>query len=319
MSVSDYETLLENLRKQRQLCKKIQELQLYRNKLGLTKLKEIEKYKEEEKQARLERDEMKTPRKRRKSSLKGDGLTSIKRITRRTQRELDQTPSLIEKKIDVEVHNEDSNISMAKSPSSTRSRASSINSENLEETIVKEMSELITEEDNAVMNEEGEEEERRLGSDGDMCEDEETASVRSTVEDYEEDLSSGMASSGGSGVNEIAHDPGEKKYRRRVQSKSNTPKPNLKRSPIKNNQINKANLIANGNLADDSRKKKGMSKSFTQRNGRSERLCSMPGYNLLSDNEKKLVMSLQLKPDEYINYKTNLIKVKIFSCLISFY
>lgn len=45
-----------------------------------------------------------------------------------------------------------------------------------------------------------------------------------------------------------------------------------------------------------------------QKNGRSERLCSMPGYNLLSENEKKLISSIDLKPSDYIMFKTNLIK-----------
>jgi serine-aspartate repeat-containing protein C/D/E len=38
------------------------------------------------------------------------------------------------------------------------------------------------------------------------------------------------------------------------------------------------------------------------------RLCSMPGYNMLSENEKKLVLSVHMKPNDYINYKTILIK-----------
>lgn len=46
MSVSDYEILLENLRKQRQLSEKIRELQYYRN-LGLKKLEDIDKYNQE--------------------------------------------------------------------------------------------------------------------------------------------------------------------------------------------------------------------------------------------------------------------------------
>ena len=43
--------------------------------------------------------------------------------------------------------------------------------------------------------------------------------------------------------------------------------------------------------------------------GRTERLCSMSGYNLLSENEKKLVSSLNMKPTLYITFKTFLIKV----------
>jgi hypothetical protein len=47
MSVSDYETLLENMRKQRTLFKRIKELAYYRYHLGMTKFKEIEKYNNE--------------------------------------------------------------------------------------------------------------------------------------------------------------------------------------------------------------------------------------------------------------------------------
>jgi hypothetical protein len=53
--VSDYEHLLENLRKQRKLAKRIQELQYYRTQLGLTKLAHIESYKREREELKLKR------------------------------------------------------------------------------------------------------------------------------------------------------------------------------------------------------------------------------------------------------------------------
>ena len=55
LHVSDYEHLLENLRKQRKLAKRIQELQYYRTQLGLTKLAHIESYKREREELKLKR------------------------------------------------------------------------------------------------------------------------------------------------------------------------------------------------------------------------------------------------------------------------
>jgi hypothetical protein len=71
LSVSDYESLLENLRKQHQLYGKIQKLHYYRSELGMTSTKEIEKYTKE-------RQERKMSKPKRYSYLQ----TLSKRVTR---------------------------------------------------------------------------------------------------------------------------------------------------------------------------------------------------------------------------------------------
>jgi hypothetical protein len=84
MSVSDYETLIENLRKQRQICKKIQELHTYRSQYGLQKLADIEALKKEQQmgcQTPLASDNKSRKRKRKSYHLFAESPN--KRMTRR--------------------------------------------------------------------------------------------------------------------------------------------------------------------------------------------------------------------------------------------
>jgi hypothetical protein len=110
--------------------------------------------------------------------------------------------------------------------------------------------------------------------------------------------SGGAASSGGSGINDSNHEL-LCSNGRRLRQLSNR----------RNNLINDSfNLKQNGTkdlkYFDAKQKKhktcKSMSKLKKKRlnkqriNGRSERLCSMPGYNLLSENEKKVIKIVKI-------------------------
>lgn len=132
-----------------------------------------------------------------------------------------------------------------------------------------------------------------------------------------EDLSSGgAASSGGSGINEpdaslIPH------IGRRLRALNNRRNNSLlvkksKRLNLSLNNSNSASKRHNSSLSRSNLKRTNMllktakagnaagnkiiSKKLKlldmQRNGRSERLCSMPGYNLLSENEKKVLKKI---------------------------
>lgn len=79
MPVSDYETLLENLRKQRQIYKKIQELETYRSGYGLQKLSEIDELKKEQ----LAKTPVVKSVKRKRKSYQMFAESPNKRLTRR--------------------------------------------------------------------------------------------------------------------------------------------------------------------------------------------------------------------------------------------
>lgn len=97
MSVSDYETLLENLRKQKQLSDRIKELQYYRSHLGITKFKDVEQYNKDKQQRiqnknhqamdvteKIKQESVETPTISRlnKRSKQPSAITPTKRLTR---------------------------------------------------------------------------------------------------------------------------------------------------------------------------------------------------------------------------------------------
>ncbi len=83
MSVSEYETLIENLRKQRHICKKIQELHTYRSHYGLQKIADVEALKKEQQMGcKMSLGSMK-PRKRKRKSYHLFSESPNKRMTRR--------------------------------------------------------------------------------------------------------------------------------------------------------------------------------------------------------------------------------------------
>ena len=84
LPVSEYETFIENLRKQRQICKKIQELNYYRSEMGMTTLKEIEMYTQEKQDSNGHNGNRKRRKRRKKmsESMLADDSTP-KRLTRR--------------------------------------------------------------------------------------------------------------------------------------------------------------------------------------------------------------------------------------------
>lgn len=351
MSVSEYETLLENLRKQRQICKKIQELKTYRSQYGFTKLADIQALKDEQ----LSKIPMKSRKRKRKSYQMFADLPN-KRLTRRqnnsilyasmtnnkdnTLNDTNLTDLNISNIRNFSPNRSSSNSSSRSSSNRSRSnsRSNSSNSMNIYELV----------EPNKVKNskndsiDEDHDQEEDIESENENLENNDQIYTDEDENETSEDLSSGgAASSGGSGINEpnakIAKIINNTTFGRRSRalnnrrnnslliknkkkkklnmslnnSSSNGNKKNMLNASLNKSNLKRTNLLIksakspNGNGKISSKKRKLLD---LQCNGRSERLCSMPGYNLLSENEKKLISSIDLKPTEYINFKTNLIK-----------
>ncbi len=119
-----------------------------------------------------------------------------------------------------------------------------------------------------------------------------------------EDLSSGgAASSGGSGINEpnigLVNNFG-----RRLRALNNRRNNSLliKKNKKLNMSLNASSMGDKSRLNSTMKRTNELLKSAKspvngsgkkmQKNGRSERLCSMPGYNLLSENEKKVLKKI---------------------------
>ncbi|CAF0883827.1 unnamed protein product [Brachionus calyciflorus] len=82
------------------------------------------------------------------------------------------------------------------------------------------------------------------------------------------------------------------------------------RSTSRSSSTNSSALSVNSSGNKKAKKENFDIKStLTRRSSNSTtRLCSLPGYSLLSENEKKLILSIHMKPNDYINIKTLIIK-----------
>ena len=122
LNVTDYENLLENLRKQRQLFKRIQELQYYRSELGLTKIKEIEKYNREKERIDEEKRQARKEKKARKLSRH---LETPKRVTRGQHYQIEQQKKyemMMKRKKKLAEKNNNNNISDTPSKNTSNKR-----------------------------------------------------------------------------------------------------------------------------------------------------------------------------------------------------
>lgn len=156
------------------------------------------------------------------------------------------------------------------------------------------------------------------GSENDENHDNDQIYTDEDENEISEDLSSGgAASSGGSGINEPDASSVIPHVGRRLRTLDNRRNNSLlvkksKKLNLSLNNSNTANKRHNSSLSKSNIKRTNMllktakagnaagnkiiSKKLKlldmQRNGRSERLCSMPGYNLLSENEKKVLKNI---------------------------
>ena len=344
MSVSDYETLIENMRKQRQLCKRIQELQVYRSHYGLTKLSDIEQL-NKDKQAKQEQQSPTKTRKRKRKlfqALGGSGDAGLespsKRLTRRQQhntsqllfnssqlKALDQSKTLNTSTLLNETNLTDLNVSnirnfsntsstSSSSSSGSRSRSDSTNSMNMYELVEPDAvnKSVKTEGDFDDLISDDEDEEDQVNEEAYMSITKKTDEQIFTDEEDEvemsEDLSSGgAASSGGSGINEPDNITQTASFDRKLRQLSNrrsassfsmltkNKKLNLSltstatKSSNHKQSLNKTTVVV---AASTSCRKFAARKKLMQRSSRTERLCSMPGYNLLSENEKKVLKKI---------------------------
>jgi hypothetical protein len=355
LPVSEYETFIENLRKQRQICKKIQELNYYRSEMGMTTLKEIEMYTQEKQDLNGHNGNRKRRKRRKKmsESMLADDSTP-KRLTRRQYSNSMFTPihgfhtlslglpykrknkkrinTTINNNKDTnatsDLNNEESNQSQNFSSESSDSmnnyelvenyenyddedddddEEDDENKHNLNDLISEDENEddeededVNVDDDNSTFDSINQIKNKRNGNEDiftdedddedDDEEEEEDEDNDNEEEDCSEDLSSGgAASSGGSGINDSNHELLCMNNGRRLRQLSNR----------RNISINDSfNLKQNGNKLKKHKSNKTISKLKKKRlqqeriNGRSERLCSMPGYNLLSENEKKVITFL---------------------------
>jgi hypothetical protein len=362
LPVSEYETFIENLRKQRQICKKIQELNYYRSEMGMTTLKEIEMYSQDKQDSNGHNGNRKRRKRRKKmsESMLADDSTP-KRLTRRqysnsmftpihgfhtlslglpykrkNKKRINTTTTTTNNNKDTnatsDLNNEESNQSQNFSSESSDSmnnyelvenyenyddeddddddeeeeEEDDENKHNLNDLISEDENEddeenedVNVDDDNSTFESINQIKNKRNGNediftdeddDDDDEEEEGDEDNGNEEEDCSEDLSSGgAASSGGSGINDSNHELLCMNNGRRLRQLSNR----------RNISINDSfNLKQNGNKLKKHKSNKTISKLKKKRlqqeriNGRSERLCSMPGYNLLSENEKKVIKFL---------------------------
>ena len=347
MTVSEFETFLENLRKQRQICKKIQELQYYRTQMGMTSLKEIEKYTEDKQVTNTNSNHLIKRRKRRKKqsdSMLADDLTP-KRLTRRqysfaspinsfaslslgltarkNKKRINKTDSSIN--VSTISNTGDLDISNIRNFSTSRSSQSSESSDSMnnyelvenydDEDTKHNLDDLISDdeyEDVDIDNYDSQfdlitelkTKQNDTSNNDDLFTDEDDEHSNENEddddveeEDCSEDLSSGgAASSGGSGINDSNHELScnGRRLRQLSNRRNNSINDsfNLKLNAGKELKcfVNKTSKLIKSKSTISKLKKKRLNLQRTiTSNGRSERLCSMPGYNLLSENEKKVI------------------------------
>ena len=352
MSVSDYETLLENLRKQRQLYARIDKLHHYRSELGITSLSQIDAYlkaKQERKLTKPKRfsyllglskrvtrggsrtqspnkscDEYASPSKRpnirRHFSLYRNTPNCHGKSNGKKKETRGRKPKNgLHNDLDDDIYDDEDDHDDEEGGSDQESEFQSDEGEDEGEEFESiENSEGLVEEDSDEelegSNEEGEEE------DGDDEEDDDKTTTTSsngsymyTVNEDNTDVAgirlrrltsrssslnnaSGILASNGSpksvknGLRKIEKGlaKNKKKTSRAAQAASVLLKKlKLKRGrPLKNN----SKLLNNSGrkLVSNVQRRKRAKLSNSRNNGRAERVCSMPGYNLLSENEKKV-------------------------------
>jgi hypothetical protein len=378
MSVSDYETLLENLRRQRQLYARVDKLHYYRSELGMTSLAEIDEYvraKQERKLTKPKRfsyllglskrvtrggsrasspnkscdDFAMLPSKRpyvRKNSLvfgtpnasnglanghakNGNGHAKRGRKPKNPPAAAPQAANLVNFDDDIYDDEEESN----------NDEVVEEEAEEEEESEDLESIENSEPED----DEEEEEEEEEDEEDEDNEDEEELEETNSTEQEEEEDVDT-TTSSSGSAVYELNEDNVVCRLRRLTSRSSSinnsailniSPKSSAvnasatrngkasRLSPAKKNKAvvaaaaalikklkkplkNNSQLVNSGrkNTIGLGRKRKRVKLSNSRNDGRAERVCSMPGYNLLSENEKKVNKKKQILKTAPIPTKT---------------
>lgn len=373
MSVSDYETLVENLRKQRQLCEKIKELQFYRN-AGLTKFAEIETFTRDklEREAKRESIRKRGPRRgsKRHTMITAMVAATPKRMTRNSLlmqsspggglNDYEASPSK-RPKIEKIVAEDDKSESGSSNPSNEdeeeEEEGEEDDEEEEEEVDDEENGEDAASEDIRGSNdlnesEEGDddlcsrsdglyqegseageevegsenEEEEEDGEDDEEEDDDDEEEEGSDEENENEDdemhsgesgvgdmvrrlrrltsrsLSFSNSSKNGGATGGVDKNSNKKSaklsttlYAVGSSSSVNNRKLSNGKTSIGYKQMNgtpddevftkNTNGLNIGKKKSDKKKKEN---GLNNRNGRTERLCSMPGYNLLSENEKKV-------------------------------